>query len=253
MKYKNKMFLISVIFFIFLLFLCIMIENKSFQEESYNKVQSEESKQDSEINDKDIDLIIARDIKTQLDRVAKENEDVLGDDGGSIGLGTTSDHWKKLGIDNAGISSEEEKNLYQIVAEAVKAQLKYSASKKEESLEGVKNMYLSEEFEQYKKAIMDDGGYHASGAVYHIPTDEYYYISDIKTIRFSKPRIYGGLPDRIGVINYVEFNDSSANSLAQIFIFKNVNSEWKIEKQRETIARFDLDEDSLIREIKDGK
>lgn len=253
MNQRNCKIFVSVLIIATILVIFFIYSKVFYTDKLSNSSDVKKDAQVSNAQEERIDSIIDSAIKIQLDYPAKANEDIVNENGDSIGLGTTPNHWKELGIDNAEISSEEERDLYQMVAEAVKAQLKYSASKKEESLEEVKNLYLSEEFEQYKRGIIDDGGYRASGTVYHIPTDEYYYIGDIKTIRFSKPRIYGELPDRIGVLNDFEFSSQGVNNLVQIFIFKNVNGEWKIERQRETVTRLDLDEDSLIKEIKDGK
>jgi hypothetical protein len=249
---NNKVFMIISLVVVVIVVLLLIFSNIFCAKKSSDLPVNNPNHQISSKEPDKVNSIIDQDIKTQLERPAKINEDI-NEDEEIIGLGTTQHHWKDLGIENPKISSEEEKSLYLITVEAVKAQLEYSAVKNDKFLEEVINLYLPEEFERYKGAIKSTGGYRPDGATYQTYKDEYQFYNEIKTIKFSKPRIYEGLPDRIGIINYVEFNDSKANRLTQIFILKNVNSEWKIEKQTELFGALSSEEDNLIGEIKDGK
>ena len=239
---------------IFLAIVAVIILVFIFHEIYFNSrpfnlpADSADSKQDERVVS-----VINESIKAQLEHPARANEDILAEDGENMDLGTTQEHWKELGIENAQMSSEEEERLYLMTVESVKAQLTYLSTRKDESLEKAEDLYLMEEFEKYKENIKSGGGYQLYGGVYQSAGNEYQFYNEIKTIKFSKPRMYNGLSGRIGILNYVEFNDSNANHLTQIFIFKNINGEWKIEKQSEIIVRLDISEDGLIQEIKDGK
>lgn len=188
--------------------------------------------------EKKADSIINEAIKTQLERYPtdKEEEFAISD------LGSSQNHWKDLGIENAKISGTEEKNLYLMTIKLIKAQSEYYSTKKEESLEKVKDLYLPKAFEQFKKDIKDESGQLGSQ-----------FYNKIEKIKFSKPRSYKDLPGRIGIITHIEFIDHYTNNYTPLFIFKNVNGEWKIEKQSEVVVRLAEEEDWLIKEIKDGK
>lgn len=213
------------------------ISNKVFlNNKTSNLPSGNTTPQISNVETKKVDAMINEAIKTQLDRTPTGKEDDF-----VFNMGTTQEHWKNLGIENAKISGVEEKDLYLITIEIIKTQLEYYSTKKEESLNKVKNLYLPEEFEQYKKD---------AGISFYIDSNIQNY-EKIKTIKFSKPRTYKDLPDRIGIITYINFVDEYTNNLTQLFIFKNINGEWKIEKQDEITIRVDIEENTLIQEIKD--
>lgn len=161
-----------------------------------------------------------------------------------VELRTTVEHQKALGVETAKISSTEEEKLDSMINESVKAQLEYYSTEKDESLEKVKNLYLTNEFEHYKEYAKINAGY---------PEIKKQSYDKIEQIKFSKPVTYKVLPNRVGIINFIKFKDYYTNNLEQLFIFKNINGEWKIEKQREIVATPDVDEDILIQEIKNEK
>ncbi|MDF1498257.1 MAG: hypothetical protein P1P85_02795 [Patescibacteria group bacterium] len=177
-----------------------------------------------------------------------------------IELRTTIEHEKTLGIETAKISYRKEKKLDLMIKESIKAQLEYYSTEKDENLEKVKDLYLPDGFEQYKEFTKEKvsslKSFLNKDSSYNKIVSETFSYNNIKTIKFSQPRTYKGLPDRIGIINYVNFinNPGAIDSvLSRIFIFKNINGEWKIEKQKEILIRTEWAEESLIQEIKDGK
>ncbi|MDP3057164.1 MAG: hypothetical protein Q8N37_01405 [bacterium] len=139
---------------------------------------------------------------------------------------TSEKHNKSLGIETAKISEEEIKKFNGIIEKIIKAQEEYNSTKKEESLEKVKNLYLPGVFEAHKEE--------SKRLITRYPLE----VNDtIGTLKFSLPRIYKNLFDRIGIISLVDFSfsqelDGWPGIILQVFIFKNVNGEWKIEKQQ---------------------
>lgn len=139
---------------------------------------------------------------------------------------TSTEHKKALGIKTANISEEERIKIIAVIKEVVKAQEEYNLSKKEESLDKVKNLYLPGIFEVHREEAKKLTTFYASDI-----TDT------VETLKFSSPRIYKDLPDRIGIINNIVFSFSQEadvwpRDILQIFIFKNTNKGWKIEKQQ---------------------
>ncbi len=159
-----------------------------------------------------------------------------------VELRTTIEHQKALGIETASISYWQEKKLDSMINDSIKAQLEYYSTEKDESLEKIRNLYLPNGFEQYKEDVKFYANY---------PESKNLAYDKIEQIKFSKPVIYKVLPGRIGIMNLVKFDN--VNPIEQVFIFKNINGEWKIEKQRKISANPNVDEDILVQEIKDGK
>ncbi len=247
LKNKRNFKIISLLTILISVFIIILffVSNRIFPEinNSQQKLDNEITKT-SGAEEKKVDTMINEDIKAQLDRnpTGKEEEFVTSS------LGSSQNHWKDLGIENAKIPGAEEKNLYLMTVESVKAQLEYYSTKKEESLDKVKSLFLPEAFAQYKEYVKREADINSSKK----GIQSY---GKIETIEFSKPRSYKDLPDRVGIITSVKFVfiADNTNNLASLFIFKNVNGEWKIEKQDEIIVRLDATENILIKEIKDGK
>lgn len=215
----------------------------------FNGVDNTSSKIDStqttDTKDK-VDKMISRVIEKQLSYIAKPNEDIVSEGEDMVDLGTTTDHWQNLGIKNAQLSSDEEKELYLIVIRSIKGQLEYFSTRNNQSLEVVRGLYFQKEFEKYK----DDTNRKVSTNDVQSGYESY---EEIKTIRFSKPRTYEGLPDTIGIVSYIGFNDQKANRLISLYILKKYDSEWKIEKQGEMAVRLEELEDALIKEIHEAK
>lgn len=166
---------------------------------------------------------------------------------GEINFRTSKEHQEALGIETAKISGAEEKKLDSMIDESIKAQLEYYSMENNESFEKVKNLYLPYGFEQYKEYVKREAGYDDDTRSKSQRYDK------IEQVKFSKPRTYKVLPDRIGIMNLVKFKGEYINVLEQVFIFININGDWKIEKQREIATITNLDENMLIQEIKDRK
>ncbi len=151
---------------------------------------------------------------------------------------TSAEHKKALGIETANISEEEKKKLDGMIEEVIRAQEEYNATKKEKSLDKIKNLYLPEVFETHKEE--------AKKLITNYPVGA----EDSKeTLKFSSPRTYKDLSSRVGIISYIDFSfsqylDAWPRGILQVFIFKNTNGEWKIEKQQVS--------NSMAEKIKEG-
>ena len=164
-----------------------------------------------------------------------------------IELQTTIENEKALGVKTAKISRAEKKELESMINKSVKAQLEYYSTEKEESLEKVKDLYLPDGFEEYKKDAKRKLAY-----FYDTRSEKQSY-EKMGQLKFSKPRTYRDLPGRIGVISFAKFIDNHGNTystLNPIFIFKKINDEWKIEKQTRISSPKEMTEKSLIQKIK---
>ncbi len=165
---------------------------------------------------------------------------------GNEHFNTSAEHKKIYGIETAKISNEEKEKLNGIIEESIKAQMEYYSTKKVESLEKAKDLYLPEAFEQYKEYVKQEAG------LYDAESGNQAY-DKIKTKKFSLPRIYKVLSDRIGIISVIRFTDEQTNSIIQISILRNNNGEWKIEKQSEIDFQTEWTESYLIDQIIDSQ
>lgn len=161
---------------------------------------------------------------------------------GDANFRTSAEHQKIYGIETAKISSEEREKLNGIVKESIKAQLEYYSTKNDGSLEKVKNLYLPEEFDKYKEYVKREAGLHDAES-----GNQTYDKIEIK--KFSPPRTYKVLPDRIGIMSFLRFSDKQTNTILQIFILKNNNDDWKIEKREEVLVQTEGVEAGLIKQI----
>lgn len=162
-----------------------------------------------------------------------------------IELQTTTEHEEALGVKTARISRAEKKELESMINKSVKTQLEYYSTEKEESLEKVKDLYLPSGYKEYKEYAERELAY-----FYDTRSEKQSY-EKMEQLKFSKPRTYRDLPGRIGVISFARFEGKYINNnLDQIFIFKKIDGEWKIEEQTGVVVRNEWSEESLIQKIK---
>ncbi len=135
---------------------------------------------------------------------------------------TSAEHREKFGIGTAKLSSSDENRIHKMIKEIVNTEAQYYKTGKEENIEKVKGLFiLDERYEQFKEVLKFND-------------DSYGKINGkIKKIKFSSPRKYKGLNDRMGILSHTKFDisNSSASSdiLLQLYIFKRVDNKWKIE------------------------
>ncbi len=135
-----------------------------------------------------------------------------------------------MGLSLASLSANEEKEIQEIIRKAFEGQwlYRYCYKDEDEMDDLIENLYISKEYQQFKREIKE----------------EYKYISrenslenisySLEKMRFSKPRKYKDLDDRIGII--------AGNGNIHYFLFKKINDQWKIEKEIWHIKPCFLDE-----------
>lgn len=144
-----------------------------------------------------------------------------------------------IGLSLANLSVDEEKEIQEIIKKAFEGQwlYRYHYKNEDEMDELIRYLYLPEGYQQFKKEIKE----------------KYKYIgrenslkgvsSSLEKMRFSKPRKYKDLDDRIGIIAGSEFGD------VHYFLFKKVDNQWKIEKEKWPSVKYYFDETSIIKEL----
>ncbi len=145
---------------------------------------------------------------------------------------TSKEYKKELEIEIIDMSSEENQIFHSMIEKIIDAEFRYYNTGDEKEFEKVKNLFLPEEYERSKRKInsvktSDDKEF-----------ENYYTIPDkITEIKFSEPRTYKDLEGRIGIISSIfKKNPENTNDKYysgkpyHIFIFKQVNNKWKIEK-----------------------
>lgn len=135
---------------------------------------------------------------------------------------TSAEHREKFGIETTKLSSSDESRLHEIIKEIVNTEAQYYETRKEDDIEKVKDLFmLNERYEQFKEDVKVD-------------SNSYKRVNGkIRKIKFSNPRKYKGLDDRIGILSHTKFDISnssaSSDTLLQLYVFKRVDNEWKIE------------------------
>jgi len=135
------------------------------------------------------------------------------------------------GLGFADLSLKEEKEIRNIIKKAFAGQWNYYYDKDENKLDKfIKDLYLPEEYLLFKEEIKETLKHNQEQYEYINFTKE--DVPDfIKKIEFSKFRKYRNLDDRVGVMA----GFSGRNSLSmQYFLFRKVNDQWKIEREKIT-------------------
>lgn len=170
---------------------------------------------------------------------------------------TSREHMEKLGIENIKLSPEEEKTLHSIIEKAIKAGFRYYDTGEDKDIEPIKNIFLPEEYEIVKEDIK------RTRVNREVWEDENCKILiEIPETKFSQPRKYRDLENMIGIISDTDgplpefLGGGCGGSLYFIFVFKQVNGNWKIVKMWPVSIRLEWSEEvvieKILREIKEG-
>ena len=149
----------------------------------------------------------------------------------------SSDHGDVIGLSLAKLSTNEEKEIHEVVRRAFEGQhlYRYYYKNEKEMDKLIEYLYLSEGYQQFKREIKEEYEYvNRESSLENI-------LSSLEKMRFSKPRKYKDLDDRIGII--------AGNGNIHYFLFKKVNDQWKIEKEIWHMKPCFLDETSIIKQI----
>lgn len=149
-----------------------------------------------------------------------------------------------IGLSLANLSANEEKEIQEIIKKVFEGQLlfRYYYKSEDEMDELIENLYLPEEYQQFKKEIKEE--YKYLGREDSLENILY----SLEEMRFSESREYKGLDDRIGIIGEPKF------SRTHYFLFKKIDNHWKIEKEIvSTIKPCFISEDLIIQELLEQK
>ncbi|NAS88307.1 hypothetical protein C4E24_00975 [ANME-1 cluster archaeon AG-394-G21] len=160
---------------------------------------------------------------------------------------TSIEHRKRLGIEIVKLSSSEEQELHSMIEEVIKEGFSYYDTGKEKEFEVVRDLFLPEEYERVKLEIdrTREKREMWEGEDCKVPIE-------ISEKKFSQPRKYKELNNRIGIIIIIPFISPDflgSGCIAKpkyIFIFKKMNNEWKIEKMWSVSIRLEWSEENII-------
>ena len=143
---------------------------------------------------------------------------------------TSKEHRQNLGIEIIEIPFEKEQKLYSMIEQTIMAGFQYYDTGNEKEFEKVKDLFLQGEYERIKKSIKDVRKDKKMWEEYcKIPVE-------ISEVKFSGPKRYKNLENRIGIITLLPFTvpdfigGGCVGNPLYIFIFKKIDSEQKIEK-----------------------
>ena len=147
-----------------------------------------------------------------------------------------------IGLSLANLPANEEKEIQKIIKKAFEGQYLYRFCHKdeEEMNEMIKNLYISEEYQQFKKEFKEE---YAIRCVMNLEDT----LSSLEKIRFSKIGKYEDLDNRIGIVAGPESGNVHS------FLFKKTNNQWKIEKEKWPIIKYYFDEHSAAKELIEQK
>ena len=148
-----------------------------------------------------------------------------------------------IGLSLADLSINEEKEVQEIIRKAFEGQYLYRYYYKNENEmdELIGDLYLSERYQQLKIEIKEKYKYvNRENSLENISYS-------LEKMRFSRPRKYKDLDDRIGIIGEPKFNS------AHYFLFKKIDNYWKIEKEIWHMKSCFLDETFVIQELLEQK
>lgn len=159
---------------------------------------------------------------------------------------------KELGVEEVQLPSKDAEIIHTMIEKAIKASWHYYVTNEDKELESIKGLYLIKEYEKVISEILREKT--LKSPCLNPPPPSYV---KIPRIEFSKFRRYKGLKDRIGVISKVpefeplEFSGGCERQLIYIFLLRQIDGDWKIEKQQKVLLVWEEIEFELIKEIKE--
>ncbi len=147
-----------------------------------------------------------------------------------------------IGLSLTDLSVNEKKEIQKIIKKAFEGEWNYYYSGNEDKFdESVEDLYLAEGYQYFKKEMKEDRRYSIPENISEEDVSRF-----IKNIKFSKPRKYQDLDDRIGIVG-------GDYSCYRFFLFKKVNNQWKIEKEKWPTIKYHFNENLIIQELLEQK
>ncbi len=198
-------------------------------------------------------VIAPKDIKVKMGSLLEETSMKLGIFKGykSDLFYTSPEHKEMLSIETAAITIQEEQKLHSMINETIEACFRYYETSEEKEIEKVKDLFAPAE---YRKIKDDIDTTREKSKVW-----ENYCKIPAKTpeIKFSEPRRYRNLENRIGIIISIPFahpNFLGGGCVGEgfphyIFIFDKINNNWKIEKMSSISIRIEWTEEGIVKKL----
>ena len=165
---------------------------------------------------------------------------------------TSEEHIEKWGIEEIKLSSQEERKLHLMIEQVLSAGFDYDEKRNEVIFEPLKDMFFVETYNEFMQLINNFGYFELDKNAW-LPCRS---PSEIK-IKFSGPREYRDLENRVGMIVFVSFPESiflkndyrCSHGSRYVFIFKQIDNKWKIEKMSSVFKSPKWTEGGLIQSI----
>jgi hypothetical protein len=171
---------------------------------------------------------------------------------------------RKYGIKTINLSPAVEEYLHLMIKKVVEAGSSYYLKADDKEIEKVRGLFLEEEFKELKRKINEARGKENSSLIMEV--EDCGILTQSLEMKFSKPRKYKLLENRLGIMVYIPFK--AFNFLkggcwdhhSFLFFFKqDGNKEWKIERI-ELLGIFklpaprllEMEEEAAILRIKKG-
>ncbi len=169
---------------------------------------------------------------------------------------TPKEHLERFGIEIIELPLKDERKLHSMIGKAIVAGFRYYETEKEEEFEKVKSFFLPEEYERMKENINRLIKLEKIWKGIECKAD-----TEFSKIKFSQIGRYKELENRIRISTSIllpfsspdVFGSGCSTGFGYIFIFKQVDNEWKIEKIRGIgPSPLEIEEQYIIQEIKEG-
>lgn len=157
---------------------------------------------------------------------------------------TSEEYRQRLGVEIISAPLFYEENLHLMIKNVYKKGLDYFNTGDNRNFKETESYFLPEEYERIKQGI-EKSRQECQKQKEQYKNDSLHWCEEgadfsLSEIKFSQPRKYRDLPERIGVMaivpviysNYIDviIGGGGTSSQYHIFIFKQINNEWKIEK-----------------------
>ena len=147
-----------------------------------------------------------------------------------------------IGLGLANLSTNEEKEIQEIIKKVFEGQYLYRFCYKNEKGmdELVENLYISEEYQQFKKEFKKEYEVWCGMSLKDVS-------SSLEKMRFSKIGKYENLDDRVVIVAGPKYGS------VQSFLFKKINNQWKIEDEKCPVIKYFFDEHSAAKQLLEQK
>jgi hypothetical protein len=143
-----------------------------------------------------------------------------------------------LGLSLANLSIDEEKEIQEIVQKSFEGQHLYRfCHKSEEEMDkSIENLYVPNEYQTFKEEYKKENELWCEVSLEDT-------LVSLEKIRFSKIWKYKSLENRVGIVAGPESGNVHS------FLFKKIDNQWKIEKEKWPMIKYYFDEHLAAREL----